>query len=125
VTLLRKRIAKLLRRIGWLDFDLVAVMHREHPGPGALKSDEMVIVIDGEVRKWACLLCPGGCGSAISLSLNPQRRPRWAVLTDFWTRPTVSPSVHQTNACGCHFWIKDGVVEWCPGGHPAAATELP
>ena len=44
----------------------------------------------------------------------------WAVLTNFWGRPTVSPSVQLMNACGCHFWIKGGVIEWCPGGRCAS-----
>jgi hypothetical protein len=122
---MRKHLARLFRKIGWLDFDLVAVKHRDFPDPGALKADEMVVVVDAKIRKWACLRCPGGCGAPISLSLNPQRRPRWAVITDFWWRPTVSPSVHQLNACGCHFWIKGGVIEWCPGGRPALASRLP
>jgi hypothetical protein len=122
---MRKHLARLLRKVGWLDFDLVAVKHRDFPDPGALKVDEMVVVVDAKIRKWACLRCPGGCGAPISLSLNPQRRPRWAVITDFWWRPTVSPSVHQLNACGCHFWIKGGVIEWCPGGRPAPASRLP
>jgi hypothetical protein len=122
---MRKHLARLLRKVGWLDFDLVAVKHRDFPDPGALKVDEMVVVVDAKIRKWACLRCPGGCGAPISLSLNPQRRPRWAVITDFWWRPTVSPSVHQLNACGCHFWIKGGVIEWCPGGRPAPTSRQP
>jgi hypothetical protein len=122
---MRKHLARLLRKFGWLDFDLLAVNRRDFPDPGALKADEMVVVVDANIRKWACLRCPGGCGAPISLSLNPQRRPRWAVITDFWWRPTVSPSVHQLNACGCHFWIKAGVIEWCPAGGPAPASRLP
>ena len=36
--------------------------------PGALKADEMVVVVDAKIQ-WACLRCPGGCGAPISLSL--------------------------------------------------------
>ncbi|WCM86070.1 DUF6527 family protein [Acidovorax sp. NCPPB 3859] len=57
--------------------------------------------------------CPGGCGVQISLSLNPDRRPRWSVEKDFWGRPTVSPSIHQHRSCSCHFWVKKGLIEWC------------
>ncbi|WP_231606075.1 DUF6527 family protein [Pandoraea apista] len=66
--------------------------------------------------------CPGGCGVQISLSLNPDRRPRWSVETDFWGRPTMSPSIHQHRACSCHFWVKKGGVApvtqdtWTPLG---------
>ncbi|HKJ62103.1 MAG TPA: DUF6527 family protein [Hyphomicrobiales bacterium] len=62
--------------------------------------------------------CPGGCGEIINLSLNPNQRPCWTVSLDFWTRPSIHPSVHQQNECGCHFWIKQGRVHWCKGGFP-------
>lgn len=115
---MRKLLARLTRMLGLIEFDLIAVTRPIHPDTVTLQHDEMIIVGDTKIRKWACLQCPGGCGSPISLSLNPDRRPRWTVLTDFWHRPTVSPSVHQLNACGCHFWIKSGRVEWCLNGRP-------
>ncbi|MEP0250327.1 MAG: DUF6527 family protein [Roseobacter sp.] len=62
--------------------------------------------------------CPGGCGKQISLSLNPARRPRWGVANDAWLRPTLTPSVHQRNACGCHFFLQNGRVKWCKNGRP-------
>jgi len=76
------------------------------------------------VDKWACLNCPGGCGKTINLALNPTRRPRWSVETDIWQQPTVQPSVHQLNECGCHFWIKSGRIEWCKGGRPHEALPM-
>ncbi|WP_333722496.1 DUF6527 family protein [Agrobacterium tumefaciens] len=54
----------------------------------------------------------------IALSLNPSRRPKWQVTLDFWSRPTIKPSVHQLNECGCHFWITNGTIDWCPSGRP-------
>lgn len=50
--------------------------------------------MDSGIKKWACLNCPGGCGVQISLSLNPDRHPRWTINQDLWGRPTVSPSRH-------------------------------
>ncbi|WP_353315381.1 MULTISPECIES: DUF6527 family protein [unclassified Shimia] len=81
--------------------------------------DELTLVENGDIKKWACLRCPGGCGEVIILSLNPNQRPRWRVSEDFWLRPTVHPSVHQKNECGCHFWIKKGQISWCRGGRPS------
>ncbi|WP_420877533.1 DUF6527 family protein [Roseibium polysiphoniae] len=66
----------------------------------------------------ACLTCPDGCGRTINLSLNPTRRSRCSVVGDFWTRPTVQPSVHQINDCGCQFFDKGRpyrlVRRWAP-----------
>ncbi|WP_286899654.1 DUF6527 family protein [Achromobacter sp. UBA2119] len=69
--------------------------------------------MDGGVKKWACLSCPGGSGVQISLSLNPERRPRWEVEHNLGTRPTVSPLIDQQKMCRCHFLIRKGPIEWC------------
>ncbi|WP_254658596.1 DUF6527 family protein [Phaeobacter inhibens] len=84
---------------------------------------QLTLVKSGDIKKWACLRCPGGCGEVISLSLNPNQRPRWLVSEDFWLRPTIHPSVHQKNECGCHFWIKKGRITWCRGGRPSKTIE--
>lgn len=111
-------MAKILRRVGLLRFDLLASVAPVMPDRRMLKPGEMTVVIDCGIEKWACLGCPGGCGQAITLPLNPNRRPRWKVRFDLWRRPSVEPSVWQKNECGCHFWIRDGVVHWCEDGRP-------
>lgn len=83
-----------------------------------MEADKLTLVQSGNVKKWACFKCPGGCGEVINLSLNPKQRPRWQISEDFWLRPTIHPSVHQKNKCGCHFWIKSGKVHWCKDGRP-------
>lgn len=115
---MKKLLAHLLRRLGLLRFDVLSTARPSYPDPASLSPEQVVVVEDGDIRKWVCLLCPGGCGAAISLPLNPERRPRWRVRSDFWTRPSVEPSIHQTNACACHFWIRDGRIDWCKDGRP-------
>jgi hypothetical protein len=106
-------LALALRHLGLLKFNLIAVQVSRHPGKTKIPVGELWLVMDGGVKKWACLSCPGGCGVQISLSLNPDRRPRWDVEYDFWMRPTVSPSIHQQKMCQCHFWIRRGLIKWC------------
>jgi len=86
-----------------------------------LGNGEFKEIRGGGVQKWACFKCPGGCGTKISLSLDPSRRPGWGLSIDRIGRPTISPSVHQQNSCGCHFWVKAGCVDWCHGGEPRRA----
>jgi len=122
---MKKVFANTFRRFGWLHFDFLVQRHDALPERLPDDPGTMVFVESGLVKKWACMSCPGGCGEIISLSLNPNQRPRWTVLIDFWQRPTINPSVHQQNACGCHFWIKNGQVHWCKGGRPkATASQL-
>lgn len=116
--IMRTTIALILRFFGLLSFDRLAKYTSEYPSPDRVQREGLVVVRDGDVEKWACLACPGGCGKMIALSLNPGRRPKWQVALDFWNRPTIKPSVHQLNECGCHFWITSGSIDWCPGGRP-------
>jgi Family of unknown function (DUF6527) len=84
-----------------------------HPAPDRIKPGQIVVVGDRQIQKWACFQCPGGCGEVIKLSLNQHRRPCWSIQVDRFDRPTISPSIRQINDCRCHFWIKEGQVEWC------------
>lgn len=116
--MVKKLIARALRRFGFIEFDLLANRARSYPAEPDLRPGEIVHVVDGGVEKWACLKCPGGCGATIPLSLSQKRRPRWEIALDWFGRPTVTPSVHQQNDCGCHFWIRQGRIDWCKDGRP-------
>lgn len=98
--------------------ELVGRIVNRYPTPDELRNDELVVVQDGDRQKWACLLCPGGCGEKLQLTLVPYRKPRWLVRLDWLRRPSITPSVRQLNDCQCHFWIKGGKVHWCrDSGH--------
>lgn len=116
--MMKKLIAKALRRLGIIEFDVLASKARSYPSETDLRPGEIVHVVDGGIEKWACLRCPGGCGAMIPLSLSQKRRPRWEIALDWFGRPTVKPSVHQQNDCGCHFWIRQGRIDWCKDGRP-------
>jgi len=115
---MKRTLAHILKSFGFLKFDLLARSVTSHPTADEAEGGDLLLVRDGEIEKWACFGCPGGCGKMIALSLNPTRRPRWKVTFDFWKRPTVKPSVHQLNECGCHFWITSGRIRWCERGRP-------
>ncbi|WP_298820420.1 DUF6527 family protein [uncultured Roseibium sp.] len=115
---MKRQISQFLRHLRLLRFDLLTDRSPSLPDNSSIVDQRLTIVESDGVKKWACFRCPGGCGELINLSLNPNQRPRWTVSEDFWMRPTVNPSVHQQNACGCHFWIKQGHVHWCKGGLP-------
>ncbi|PSB49236.1 hypothetical protein C7B80_03310 [Cyanosarcina cf. burmensis CCALA 770] len=86
----------------------------QHPTPEEVKPRQMLIVGEAGERKWVCFRCPGGCGETILLSLNQSRHPCWTISTDWLGRATIYPSIKQLNDCRCHFWIRQGNVEWCP-----------
>lgn len=104
---------RLIRRT-----DLVGRVSAQHPSRDHLPAGSLVVVRDGDLEKWACFRCPGGCGEKIQLSLSQTRRPQWSVRLDWLQRPTIEPSIRQLNACRCHFWVRNGQIAWCAdSGH--------
>lgn len=62
--------------------------------------------------KWAHLACPR-CGEHIQLQ-TAQARQRWTLRIDWLNRPTVSPSIWETQSCGAHFFVRNGQLVWTP-----------
>lgn len=117
-------ILGLFRWVPWLPKPLLIRYSEGYPNTSELADKDFVIVRSGGFTKWACFLCPCGCGERISLSLMREQRPSWRFTSDWLGRPSVSPSVWQTAGCYSHFWIRRGIVDWCPGtGTPYRESE--
>lgn len=115
MTLIRGPIEALMRLLkSTLQPDVVSRTVHQQPANRALVSGVLYIVRGEPTPKWAVMQCPCGCGEKLQLSLNPTRRPRWSVHRDRLRRVTVDPSVRQTGGCRAHFWIRRGLIEWCP-----------
>jgi Family of unknown function (DUF6527) len=109
----KKWFRQFLEGVRWIPrTDLVATISEEHPNQGSLPPSVLHVVGGKNYQKWAYLNCPCNCGALIMLSLAAARRPHWQVAIDWLDRPTVKPSVWQTEGCYSHFWIKQGRVEW-------------
>lgn len=72
-------------------------------------------VLFHEVRdghpKWLHLQCPC-CEEHIQLQLAG--RQHWTLKKDWLGRPTIEPSIWETNSCQAHFFVRSGYVIWCP-----------
>jgi hypothetical protein len=64
--------------------------------------------------KWALLDCPCGRGHTIELNLVNPERTRWTVTTNETGRPSVHPSIDYQGQPRCHYWLKDGRIQWVP-----------
>jgi len=91
---------------------IAPVVSPNHPDIDALPEGVLYVVGGEDYKKWAFLVCPCGCRERIMLSLSANRRPRWQVEIDWLGRPTVKPSVWQTDGCYSHFWIRKGAIHW-------------
>lgn len=90
----------------------------DHPDTESMSNGHIYIVGGKKYSKWAYFRCPADQDEIVQLSLMPQRRPCWTVSIDFLGRPTISPSIRQTDGSYAHFWVKKGAVIWCAdSGH--------
>lgn len=67
--------------------------------------------VRGGHRKWLHLRCPK-CGEAIQLEAAGQRSI-WTMSSDWLWRPTIAPSIWETESCGAHFFVRKGRIVPC------------
>ncbi|WP_116091836.1 DUF6527 family protein [Sphingomonas crusticola] len=115
-------IGSLLRRVrfwlsGWFRpapparYALAYVDSDELP---SVIPDRTVVVAREAGELWSAgLICPCGCGRRIELMLLPKVKPRWDIRESQNERPTLWPSIWANDGCRSHFWLRDGMVEWC------------
>ena len=89
---------------------LLAETLSECPSAEELGPHLVLLEIRGGHCKWAHLACPK-CGDHIQLPLAGKER--WSVKVDLLRRPTLAPSIWETEGCGAHFFVRDGELVWC------------
>lgn len=72
---------------------------------------DVVFVNRGRPRS-IVIACPDGCGSVLTVNLDPQAGPAWRVYPDR-TGVSVYPSVWKEGGCRSHFIIWSGRIIWC------------
>lgn len=79
----------------------------------------VMVVGSPERPKWIVFACPCGHGHDIAVNLAPARRPAWR-LTHGGQGPTLHPSIDSLTAeRRCHFWLRDGRVQWVRDDWPS------
>lgn len=67
-----------------------------------------------EQSPWAAaMVCPCGCKARIELNLLQAARPCWTAITHADGTATLRPSVWRQKGCESHFFLRNGLVEWC------------
>jgi hypothetical protein len=86
---------------------------RNPPRNSEISEGALTIVAPAKKPKWSMFLCPCGCRTVITLSLQPTKRPHWTFKRSWARRPTLYPSIWRDVGCFSHFFIEDGRVFWC------------
>ncbi|WP_352850725.1 DUF6527 family protein [Mesorhizobium sp. M0895] len=83
--------------------------------PAALPPFDLIVARETGVLWSAGMICPCGCGRRIEVMLLDGVKPRWDLTVDEQNLPTLMPSVWVANGCRSHFWLREGLIEWCKG----------
>ncbi len=73
--------------------------------------------------KWAVMDCPCGHGHLLELNLAQPRRVQWTLGADSVGRPSLFPSVDYRGTARCHFWLRNGQVQWVNDRRPSTDKE--
>lgn len=106
-----KTLVHWLRNKGWLATDLEAVFVQEAPDNDSLDGRTLYVERRSGFIKWAHLACPK-CDELISLPIG-DKKDSWIISVDWLWRPTLRPSIWETESCGAHFFVTAGEVLWC------------
>lgn len=79
----------------------------ESPSEEELPPDLLLIEIREGHFKWAHIKCPK-CGDHISLPLAGKER--WKINIDLLRKPTIEPSIWESQTCGGHFFVRKGSI---------------
>ncbi|MGI8813312.1 MAG: DUF6527 family protein [Pyrinomonadaceae bacterium] len=80
--------------------------------PETLLARKLYII--GLDEPWsAALLCPCGCYATIHLSFLQCDSPSWRLSYDENNQLNLAPSIHRTNGCCAHFFLRNGSIIWC------------
>ncbi len=96
----------------WDRFHRYSVMHLEDL-PDRLKHRTLYVVGESTCPLHASMACPlKRCSTTLNMNLAPDELPMWSLSETAEGAPTLSPSVWRRTECGCHFFLRNGRIEW-------------
>lgn len=82
--------------------------------PDRLRTHTLYVVGEPACAQFAAMACPRGrCATVLTMNLLPDDHPQWRIAVDHKGVPTLAPSIWRTVDCGCHFFLRDGHLDWC------------
>jgi len=82
--------------------------------PDRLEPKTLYVVGEPACSYYAAMACPRRrCATVLTMNLLPDDRPLWRLSLDRKATPSLRPSVWRRSDCGCHFFLRDGRLDWC------------
>jgi hypothetical protein len=114
-----------MRFLYWLWKTIVGWFVRRPPRIGAVYVTELPdklsageLYAEGEGKHvWkVAMICPCGCEQVLEMNTLPDSFPRWQLMVHEDGTVTLHPSVWRQVGCRSHFFLRRGLIEWCPKG---------
>ncbi len=81
--------------------------------PERLQSGCVYVAGEGDFLWYAAMRCPCNCGATLHMSLMPEGRPKWQLTEHRDGTISLHPSVWRTKDCKSHFFLREGLIQWC------------
>ena len=97
----------------WLPFwrwRVIGVVESADEVPDRIPRNGVALVGNADHTKWIVFDCPCRTGHRIMLNADQARRPHWTVNRT--ARLTISPSVDYQGNRRCHYFVRNGRIEW-------------
>jgi hypothetical protein len=104
------KLVRWLKARGFIEAEFIAAYIDEMPDESA-SSGEIFIERRNGFVKWAHFKCPK-CEELISVPIG-RKTTSWTISIDRLWRPTLRPSIWETESCGAHFVVTGGRLRWC------------
>lgn len=86
--------------------------------PEVLDPAAVYVLGEGTHRWIVSMICPCGCKATLQMSLLADARPKWKLIEHDDGTISLHPSVWRTEGCRSHFFLRHGLIQWCPeSGH--------
>lgn len=81
--------------------------------PVAMAPGTVYVLGEGPHRWFVAMLCPCGCGETVQVSLLSDAKPRWWLTEHPDNTISLQPSIWRRAGCRSHFYLKQGIIQWC------------
>ena len=81
--------------------------------PERLYPNRIYVAGEGDYLWYVAMCCPCDCGATLYMSLMPEGYPKWQLTQHRDGTITLHPSVWRTIGCRSHFFLREGLVQWC------------
>ena len=82
--------------------------------PESLDPKDVYVLGEGNHLWFVAIVCPCGCRATLQMSLLADAKPRWRLIEHEDGTITLHPSVWRKIGCRSHFFLRRGLIQWCP-----------